>query len=248
MNWIAGGYDSLDEITVIAPGNDDDPWDDDPWGGWDDPVDPGNDWGDDNGGSGGGGGYDPGPPADEASIDVVVNINRPLTAAEQAAVDSLKATIAKQTAFINSLSDTAKITLPNGQQVTGAELKEIWSKTDFQINEVNTTYRNGTTRGEADYNGGDPKVGYNIDIVTGYKALSGGMDYLTMHELGHMTQAGRNANANLDADGNGVVSAVENDANERVANDIAQAIVSGSGGTVMANPGGQYSGPPLVFQ
>lgn len=51
LNWIAGGDDSVDDITVVAPSND-------------------------------------------ASFDLVVNINRPPTAAEQAAVDSLRATIA----------------------------------------------------------------------------------------------------------------------------------------------------------
>lgn len=69
LEWIAGGYDSVEEITVTPPSDDggnDDGWDDG-WGHWDDPGDTGSGWGEDGGGSGGGGGG----PSVNVDVDVV---------------------------------------------------------------------------------------------------------------------------------------------------------------------------------
>ncbi len=106
-------------------------------------------------------------PTDQASVQVELNINRTLTAAEGAAVDALNNTIRTATQTINNIPNNAHITLPNGSTVTGAELKQMWASTDFRINEVGTQYANGTTRGEANYAGGNPLVSFNIDTLTG---------------------------------------------------------------------------------
>ena len=234
LELVSGGNNSsvtdVDEIVVIGNpggggGGD--------WGDW-------GDWGDqgDYGDGGGGGGGDAGPPADEASVDVdTSNINRPLTADEQKAVDDLKDAINKTTATINALSDTALVTLSDGSTVSGRELKDIWAKTDFVINEIGTTYANGTTRGESDYNNGDPKFSFNIDIVQNYSGLHGGAEYLVLHELAHATATGRAHNA---------ASATDN---EQVANDIARAIANAGGMDIVGSPnGGGYStSAPLTF-
>lgn len=199
-----------------------------------------------SGGSGSPSGPAPAPTPDGGAVEVIVRISRPLTAAEQKAVNDLRATVAQATTVINNLRDDDVITLSNGDQVTGRELKEIWANTDFTINEVNTPYPNGTTRGQADYNGGNPEVSVNIDVVVGYNLLDGGLEHMVLHELGHMTGAGRESNAEMYQDG--VVTEAERVANERVANDIARAIANAGGLTVMDGPASGYStGGPLIF-
>ncbi|AXA92728.1 hypothetical protein [Massilia sp. YMA4] len=185
---------------------------------------------------GGGTGYG-GPvpePTDESAVRVDVKITRPLTADEQKAVDALVKSVQDTTNAVAAIPDNARVTLANGQSVTGAELKQIWAKTDIVVNEQGFTYRNGTTRGEADYAGGNPQVSFNIDNLTGYAANPGGTNYLPLHELGHMTNAGRTENERL-ANGQST-----NDMNERVANDIAWAIASYSNMPILQNPGSGY--------
>jgi len=195
---------------------------------------------------GGGGGGEPPPPADSDSNDVTNNITRPLTAVEQQAVADLNAKIAAVTNVINAIPDNAAITLSDGTTVTGAELKAIWAATDFVINEVGHTYANGTTLGEANYNGGDPVVSYNIDTLVNYNAHNGGMEFLILHEIGHMTANSRAHNALINSDG--TVTAAEMDDHQRLANDIARAIANQGGLTIMSNPGSGYSPTTPTFQ
>ncbi|MDQ8756912.1 hypothetical protein RCO27_11810 [Sphingosinicella sp. LHD-64] len=230
LELVAGG-----SITITAHPYD--PWSD-PW--WyeqmfEDPY--AGDYG-----SGGGGVL----PPDSASQDVTVMIGRPLTQAEQQAVDALNAQITAVSNAINAIPNNTSITLADGTRITGAELKEIWSKTDFAIYDVGHVYANGTTRGEASYNGGDPVVSYNIDTLQQYNALAGGMNYLILHEVGHMTAAGRALNAVINADGQ--VTQTENDDNERLANDIARAIAANGGLSILVNPGSSYSSTVSTFQ
>lgn len=180
-------------------------------------------------------------PTDASSIHIDVNLKRALNADEQKALDHLVDSVQKTTAAVNSIPDSARLTLSNGQSVTGAELKQIWSNTDFVINDNNFVYSNGTTRGEANDNNGNAVVSFNISTLTGYDAVANGMDYLPLHELGHMTAAGKFENA---AYGSGAAS---NNQNEQIANDIAYAIASYAGEGTVASPGGGYSQVHPVF-
>lgn len=210
----------------------------------------GNSGDDDKGGKGGGGGGGDRPPPDEKRIDVTVNFDRALTPEETAALLDFKAALAANTAFIKGLAASDHVVLANGVTLTGAELKALWAKTDYAINEVGHVYSNSTQRGEANYNDGNPKVSFNIDIVVSYdKWGPPGVQFLGFHELGHISQAGRNSNLNIDANHDGSVSEPERLANERLANDTAAAILNHGG--IVLNPGfvvdGGFSGPPAVF-
>ncbi|WP_420607364.1 hypothetical protein [Novosphingopyxis sp.] len=240
---ISGGS-TTDEIVVTADGGGDGGGD---WGDW-------GDWGDygDYGDYGDGGGGDTGPPpppppaADSDSHDVMVNFTRPLTADEQAALTDLQNSITKADTWINNIPDDATLTLQNGDVLTGAQLKSAWANTDFQINEVGTSYQNGTTLGQADYNGGNPLVSYNIDTVNGYNDSTGGTDYLVLHEISHLTSEQRTSYEGYHSDG----SYTENErhAHEQMANDIARAVADYNHGTPLTNPGDGYSAGHPTFQ
>lgn len=163
-------------------------------------------------------------PADSvAAPRVDVRISRALTTDERHAVNELNTTIGNVTRVMNGIPNDARMTLADGRTVSGQELREMWSKTEFAINEVGHLYtRNGTTRGEADYNGGNPRVGFNIDNLTGYSKVPGGMNYVALHEIGHMTVAGRQTNADVHRDR--VLTDAENEINERLANDVARGV------------------------
>lgn len=175
---------------------------------------------------GGGGPSAPQPVlSDEAVIEVRVAFDRPLTAAEQKAVEHLLLQIQKQTAAIDALPDNATLRLANGSLVTGAELKALWSRTDFVLNEAKHTYDNLTMRGESALNGGNPQISFNIDILVGYDTPSG-MAYVIAHELGHLTSAGQAANNARSPD------------TEMIGNDVARAMSNLQGITPLESPGG----------
>lgn len=179
---------------------------------------------------------------DAESIEVNVNITRALTATEQAAVDHLNQSIQKVTDAIAKIADNAKITLSNGSTVTGAELKQIWQNTDFVINE-NENYANQSGRGEA--NASTQTVSFNIQTLVDYNANAAGTDYLALHELAHMTSAGVASNNSVWADG--VLTAAENTANETLANDIAKAIGTQGGITMLTGDTITYSSTTYTF-
>ena len=164
--------------------------------------------------------------ADTDSIDVTVNIPPgDLTTEQKAAIEALKASVVAATAAINALPDTAKIVFPNGATITGAELKELWAKTDFVINPEGHQYLNGTDRGEADRS--TSQISFNLDkLVDYYRADdtphtdNAGTNFLVLHELGHLTAA----NTTFDENANNPQTAVE-----RMANDIARAIAHSAG-------------------
>lgn len=202
------------------------------------------------GGDGGGGTTPPPPPpsADEDSHDVQVNLDEStLTADQKKALADFKESVARVDAWVKALPDDAKLTLDNGQVVTGAEVKAAWAKTDFVINPVGTNYANNSYRGEADYNGGDPVVRINIDILDGYNNSVGGSDFLVLHEIAHLTADQRANLSSVSNDGNGYTEA-ERVAHERMANDIARAVAVWNGGSVMLNPGDGYSTSNPSFQ
>ena len=135
-----------------------------------------------------------------------------------AALEDLKETIAALEAAIMALADNAVLTLPNGADVTGAELKAIWAKTDFVINDNNFTYANGG-QGEASMNFGEPTISFNIGYVDAYNNYDGGMNYLVAHELGHLSQAGTSFYSD-----------------QRTATDKSPALLSGAGIEYMHEP------------
>ncbi|MGZ8284257.1 MAG: hypothetical protein ACXWUQ_01360 [Allosphingosinicella sp.] len=200
---------------------------------------------------GGGGGYPPAPPPppppiDEDSHDTQVNLDEStLTEDEKKALADFMASVARVDAWIQALPDNAELTLDNGQVVTGAEVKAAWAKTDFVINPAGTNYANNSYRGESNYNGGDPVVSINIDILNGYNNHVGGSDHLVMHEIAHLTADQRSNLSNVTNDGNGYTPA-ESAAHERMANDIARAVAVWNGGNVNATA--DYSASHPTFQ
>lgn len=201
---------------------------------------------------GGGGGYSPPPPPppppDADSHDTTVNLDEStLTADEKQALADFKASVARADAWVKALPDNAQLRLDNGQIVTGAEVKAAWAKTDFVINPAGTNYANNSYRGEADYNGGDPVVRINIDVLNGYNNHAGGSDYLVLHEIAHLTADQRSNLSSVTNDSDGYTEA-DRTAHERMANDIARAVTTWNGGTVMANPGDGYSTSNPTFQ
>ena len=200
-------------------------------------------------GGGGGGYYPPPPPPPPADADVhetTVNLDESkLTADEKTALADFKASVARADAWVKALPDNVQLKLDNGQIVTGAEVKAAWAKTDFVVNPAGTPYANGTTRGEAAYNGGNPVVSVNIDTVNGYNNSAGGTDYLVLHEVAHLTSDQRSSYTALSAGG---YTEAERTSHERMANDIARGVVAYNNGTVMANPGDGYSTSNPTFQ
>ena len=174
-------------------------------------------------------------PTDASSIHIDVKITRPLSAAETKAVNDLAISIQNITSALSLMPDNEHVTLSNGMSVTGAELKDLWSRTDFTINEIKFPYANESGRGEADYNNGNPAIALNIDTLVGYDGLAGGMNYLPLHELGHMTAAGQAENIAYGA------NTASYDQNERLANDIAFAISSYMNTPILLSPGSGYS-------
>lgn len=201
---------------------------------------------------GGSGGGDSNPETvDQESVHVDVNFGRNLTETEQKAVDALNDTIQEINKTLNHIPDNARITLSNGQTVTGQELKQIWAKTDIGVNDVGHRYANNSYTSEANYNGGNPQVNVNINVLVNYNAVPGGMNFFALHELGHMTEAGRNTHMALNAGG---MTAAEHQVNERLANDIARAIANNGGMPILPATGpqaptqGGYSPNTPVFQ
>lgn len=173
---------------------------------------------------GGGGAFEPGEPADEEAIDVLVNFDRPLTESEAQALENFKTAIELLTAAINSLADSAEVRLPNGSYINGAALKALWADTDFIIND-NVRYENNTRGGEAWMIDGEPTISFNIQYLDAYDNSYGGMNYLIAHDFAHLTQWG-----------------MPNFYDQLTANDIAREILSSAGLPYLPNPDFGYTG------
>jgi len=163
-------------------------------------------------------------PEDTASIQIKVKIDRPLEQSEQKDLDDLKKAIIRVTRGLDKMPGNHILTMDDGRTVNGHELKQLWSKTDFVVNEKNHLYGNGFRTGEANRNNGNPVVSFNIDIIEKYKNVgTGGENHLILHELSHITEAGHSFYAEL-ANSGGEYTDDEFNQNERYANDIARAI------------------------
>ncbi len=160
-----------------------------------------------------------------ATPRVNVRIDRELKPEERTALAQLDASIQATTRTLGAIPAVARMTLADGRSVSGSELREMWSKTEFAIHDTGYNgYRNKSARGEADFNGGEPRIAFNIDVVERYGHPLGGMNYLVLHEIGHMTSAGRETNEQVYRDK--VLTAEENRINERLANDVARGIAN----------------------
>jgi hypothetical protein len=145
------------------------------------------------------------------------------------------------------MPENATLRLSDGKTLTGRELKEIMARLDIEIYDGRTFRNNShlvTDRftgkphgGEADYNNGNPVVRFNIGGLERYNASSGGIEYLFLHEVGHMVNSGL---ANLERIGQGGITEAESAAHERNANDIARALGAYIGMPVLAAPGFGY--------
>ena len=93
---------------------------------------------------------EPPPPADsdQHAIDLSP-ITRPLTTAEQAAIDKLEVAIERINNLLNALPPNATFRMSDGRIVTVAELQSRWSVTDFKIVDNNVTYNMVRSRCQA---------------------------------------------------------------------------------------------------
>ncbi|QXT34379.1 hypothetical protein KV697_11130 [Sphingomonas sanguinis] len=199
----------------------------------------------------GGGGSNP-PPAVTIPESFNVGVHHvdtshltvPLTAEQKKALDDWKTSIANDDAAINALPDNAVVRVKDDSaagyhNVLASELKSLWSKMNFTLEDQGHVYPNGTTRGESDYNNGSPKVSFNVDLIAGYAKNTGGLDYVALHELGHLSSVARDQINAANADG--VWTSAETTRREQIANDTAKAITDYSRMTPLSNPGYGYS-------
>lgn len=181
-------------------------------------------------------GYGSGPaPSDEAIHQVTTGVlDHALTAPEQELITNLNNSIAKVGAWVANIPSNAYVLLENGDLVTGAEVKAAWAKTDFVVNKTGYVYNAGTpqasTNSEARWNNGDPVVSINLNMLNDYNLHDGGMDYLVLHEVAHLTPDQRFDYTNKL---NGGYTSAEALSHERMASDVARAVVLWNKGVVM---------------
>ncbi|WP_397580728.1 hypothetical protein [Sphingorhabdus sp.] len=172
---------------------------------------------------------------DAASVNVEVKITRPLTPAEQQAVNNLRDTVARVDAAIKGLPHNASVTLSDGSVVTAKELKEAWSKTDFEVVDNNYPFPNRSGVSEADWNSGNPEVRAAISTLVNYGAFGdAGMNFFVLHEIAHFAAAQRE-NLIL-VYGDGLYTKEERFGHEREANDIARAMAIAAGIPILIDP------------
>jgi len=211
------------------------------------------------GGGGGGGGGEPGspppPPADARSYDVDTSeMKVPLTPAQQAAVDTLRSVVAPRLASVlGDPSASGTWTSPEGE-VRLSELSLRMDYADFRILPDDYPINNGTAAlpgaGFADFNGGNPILSIRISDLVGYMASPENQNLYILHELVHVTTAGKAYSDGMYApgsDGGATRTPAEHNANEAWANSMARAIAEANGLGFPANPSGGFSTSPVTF-
>jgi hypothetical protein len=184
---------------------------------------------------------------DQQNIDITDFTGRPLTESEQAANNKLRQVIDTAKARIDAMPENATLRLSDGKLVTGRELKDIMARLDIQIYD-GRAFRNNShlstdpvtgkvVGGEADFNMGNPVIRLNIGGLEGYNRNSGGVEYLLLHEVGHMVIASL---ANLENIGSGGITPAESAIHERLSNDVARALSAFLGMPIIENPGFGY--------
>jgi hypothetical protein len=184
---------------------------------------------------------------DQQNIDITDFTGRPLTESEQAAINKLRQVIDTAKARIDAMPENATLRLSDGKLVTGRELKDLMARLDIQIYDARAFGNNShlstdpvsgkVVGGEAVYNMGDPIIRLNIGGLEGYNRNSGGVEYLLLHEVGHMVIASL---GNLENIGPGGITAAESAVHERLANDIARALGAFIGMPMLQSPGFGY--------
>lgn len=164
------------------------------------------------------------PPAqadyDEITIDNLVA--RELTESEIKAIEALKQTIADVTKAIMSLPNNARIVLPNGEVISSAELKELWSTTDFRITEGTTT----PATANVGFNSAvGPDINIDLKWLDRKDDIFGGVNYTVLHELGHTVDVSRK----LMTIGWNNMTTIEQDEAQLLANDVAKFVADYAG-------------------
>lgn len=199
-------------------------------------------------GGGGGGGKggemsdEMGPIMDNDLDEVAIEnaLGREMTEEERAVVQALATAIANLSNAISQIPNNATITLPNGNTITGAQLKAIWGEVDFTVFPNGHNYGNGYAAGQGSaVDTATRSVGVNIGHLAGYAAHgAAGMNYFVLHEVAHMTTGAINM---MNSYSPGGFTQTEIETFERYTNDVALAIGNTTGQTLIANPGYGYT-------
>lgn len=144
------------------------------------------------------------------------------------AVSALLKTLAIMSPLIEQLPPNLWAKLSKGS-VSSDEILVMWRAMRITIRPEAHVYDNGTSRGEANRNGGSPLISFNIDNLAKYAAHGvEGLSYLILHEIGHMTAAGWALNSKLDAErrasGAAALTIDQEIENELHANDVVRAV------------------------
>lgn len=129
---------------------------------------------------------------------MTVAINNP-TQDEQRIINAFKGQINNVGSRMSKLADkkVLSVHLSDGstKDVTGAEVKKLWSNAKFQIDPAGTPYPNGTSRGASkDENG---VTHFAVDLLQSYAPAGTeqsytdkAMAYVILHDISHNTEAG----------------------------------------------------------
>lgn len=211
------------------------------WGGYSDPetgLEPNPTLSPDSGGS---------PLADEDAVQVSIKLDY-LTEEEKKVVEDLIRSYYTWVDYLASLPPSTIFYLPDGQTATATELLGMFRLSDFEVYPNEFPHGNGGA-GFADYNGGNPILGINIDQLSKNMSTDDQTAWYFTHELAHMTAAGRAFNNAMDdstSPGGLETTQSEWDSNEQYANSLGDAIARASGYTFSAiwqasgAPGGYY--------
>ncbi|MHC9419455.1 hypothetical protein ACYZX9_12765 [Sphingomonas citri] len=151
---------------------------------------------------------------------------------EKRIIDAFKGQIDNIDSRMSKLADNKVLSvhLSDGstKNVTGAEVKKLWSNARFQIDPAGTPYPNGTSRGASkDENG---VTHFAVDLLQSYAPAGTeqsytdkAMAYVILHDLSHNTEAGTAENIWQSQNGTkDQYGSYPN--NEKIANSIAKAI------------------------
>lgn len=169
---------------------------------------------------------------DEASVDINLRVDGPLTPEQNHALEILRQQIANTTAMLNALPANGVFTFPDGKSISVAELRALWARADFLVTSQPTNSGGTPTLPGLSYahrNNGDPLIEVNINNLA-YLMTVSPSHALTfiLHELAHVTLAGHQLNNGGLPDG--MTPDQFHLLNEGFADRIAAAIVSLTGG------------------
>lgn len=143
------------------------------------------------------GGTSSGSSSDNPTILLKTSNNTPENLARlEAASLKLADAIAKIDAAVETLSDTASVTMPNGSTMSGAQFKTLWHNTDFTISDEYVANFSNGGYGEICRSGSSI-----VDVlhVTNFENSSYGDEnypgnqgviFLALHEIGHVAPGG----------------------------------------------------------